>query len=497
MSKLLRYGFLPVLVTLLVVFWWWNRNDIDVSKLTTATVERGTVAQLVSVSGFVEADNTAELGFPAAGRISDVYISEGQTVRAGELLATIGQNRLAAERRAALANLDKALATRLELQNGQTNEERAVTDSTVAQARAAWEQTVATELQKVKNAEVALRSNDLAAYSDDPDEEAPAPVVTGSYTCAAEGTYEVDFYRSGTDSGYSIRYTELEEGTSAASVDQPVSFGECGLSLQITEDESYANSEWTIPVPNTRSNTYITYVNALALAEQQATENIQAAKDALAIAENTSVRDTAAPRVEALIVANANVNAAQAELARIDALLSDQSVYAPFAGTITNIEKRAGEVATTEPFITLLAQDAFTLIARIPEIDIRKLYVGQKIIATFDASQEEPLAGAVSFINPIAIEIDGVAYFETKVELVENPEWLRAGLNADIEVEIETRENVLVLPQRFIKRTEDGTYVTVLEGKKLREVAVETALTGTDGLVEINNLTQGLVVVAP
>jgi len=497
MSKLLRIGTVVILVCVLVVFWWWDKNSVDISKLTTATVERGTISRLVSVSGFVEADNTARLGFPTPGRISEVYVSEGQMVSAGQLLATIGQNRLAAERRTALSNLEKAVAARSELLSGQTIEERAVTDSTLAQARAAWEQTVATELQKVKNAEVALRSNDLITYSVDPEEEAPAPIVTGSYTCADEGEYKIEMYRSSTNSGYSFRYKGLEEGTSAATVDHPVSFGGCGLGLQISAGASYANSAWTIPVPNSRSNTYIAYANALTLAEQQATENIQAAKDALAIAENIVVRDTAAPRVEALITANANVNVAQAELARIDALLSDQSVYAPFAGTITNINKLPGEVATTEPFITLLAEDAFTLTARIPEIDITKILTEQKAQVIFDAKTDETLAGEIEYISPLAVEIDGVAYFEAKVKLDAIPAWMRSGLNADIDIILEERVDVVRLPKRFVLSEPDADFVLQVQNDKIERTPVAVGFTGNDGFVEVTSLAEGATVVAP
>lgn len=498
MSTPIGYGVLAAAALLASGFWWWSQGDIDFDSLVTATVTGGQVQEVVSVSGFVEADNTADLTFPTTGRISAIHVIEGAEVDAGALLATIGQDRLVAERQAAVAALTQAEAAQAELISGQTPSERAVTASTIAQAQSAWEQTVATELQKVQNALVALRSNNLAAYATDPEEPATAPRITGSYTCAEEGEYRLTVYRSGTDSGYSFTYEGLESGRLVASTDQPVPLGDCGLAVQFTADERYDRSEWVIPVPNTRSSTYLTFQTALDLAEQQAVQNIQAAKEALRLAENVALRDVAAPRVEALITANAAVTAAQADLARIDAQLADYSIYAPFAGSITNISKVPGEIATTEPFITLLANDAFTLVARIPEIDITRLQLGQAVVATFDANPSAPQTGTIAFVSPIATEIDGVAYFETKIALTEAPTWLRAGLNADVDIIIATGSDVPTLPQRFIEQTPDGTFVTILTDEPaLSRQPVETGLRGTDGLVEVTNLELGTTVVAP
>lgn len=486
-----------VALVVVIAFFWWQGSQIDVSKLVTETVTRGTVAQLVSVSGFVEADNTVNLSFPTTGRISDIFVTEGELVEAGTLLATIGQSHLAAERRAALANLAKAEAARDELINGQTSEERAVTDATVAQAKAAWEQTVATELEKIQNAQIALYSNDLIAYASDPEEDATPPTVTGSYQCDEEGSYVLDLYRSDTESGYSFTYEGLESGRATVSVDQPVLIGSCGLSVKFTAGDLYGNSDWTIQIPNTRSNTYLTKQAALTLAEQQAAQNIQAAKDVLTLAESTASRETAAPRIEALLSANASVNAAQAELARTDALLGDQSIYAPFAGMITDVDKLPGEIATTDPFITLLAEDAFTLTARIPEIDITKILPNQKTTVVFDAKTSQTLEGTIEYVSPLAIEIDGVAYFEAKVVLTDTPSWLRSGLNADIDIILEEHTDVLRLPKRFVTSENDKHFVILLEDDATQRTAVETGFVGNDGFIEVTSLSEGATVVAP
>ncbi len=464
---------------------------------TTTTVERGSVSEIAGISGFVEAEDAAELSFPATGLVTDVFVKKGDVVTAGQLLATLGSAQLVAERAAAAATLSDALAGRAELQAGPTSEARAVTESTVAAAEAALAETIATEAEKVHNARAALLSNDLGALSVDSEEEAPAPAVTGSYTCRQEGVYTVNIYRSGADSGYSYTHTGLENGTGPASTEQPGALGTCGLYLQFTDGANYSDSEWIIAVPNTRSSTYTTYKNAYELALRQEEQNVAAAENTLAIAKNQATADNAAPRVESLIKANASVQAAQSRIAAIDAKIADASIAAPFSGTITDVSIVAGETANLTPVITILGETAFSLTARVPEIDITKIVAGQKAAVRFDARTSETYPGEVTFVSPLPTTIDGVAYFDATIELEETPTWLRAGLNADVDITLRTETDVLRIPERYLTRTPNGVTVLKLTGRETAPVEVTVDFIGNDGYAVITGLTAGDTIVAP
>jgi len=496
-KAILQYKWLIVGAIVLVGIVIFLSTKNGESTLLTTTVERGDVRETVSVSGFVEAVQSADLGFPATGRVSGIFVKEGDVVEAGDLLATLGSGSLAAERQRLSANLASAVAAQSEVQNGPTGEARAVTQSTIDQARTALQQTTATELLKVRNALVALRSSNLAAYTLDEEENAPAPTISGSYTCAEEGTYGLEIYRSSTDSGYSFRISGLETGNYTVSYDQPTPFGDCGLLIQFTTAGSYANSEWTIDIPNTRSSSYLTLKNTYELATEQATQNIAAARSALTLAEDQGSSANAAPRIEALLQANASVIAAQAALAGVDASLLDSSILAPFAGIITSVDINEGEVARNTPALKLLGNDSFTITARIPEIDIIKINPGQPVALTFDAKSSDVLSGTVEFVSPIATEIDGVGYFETKIILNETPNWLRAGLNADIDIVITEQKNTLRIPSRYLTTTAEGTFVQAIINDLIATTSVDVGLLGNDGYTEITNLTEGTTIVAP
>ncbi len=472
-------------------------TETDENRIT-ALIEQGSVTETVSVSGFVEAKNTAHLSFPTVGIVTDVMVEEGQTVAKGDILATLGSQTLVAQRAEAVAALRSAQSAYDELLAGPREEERAQTAQTVSAAQAAYNQTEQLENEKVTNARVALLSNDLAAYATDPDERATAPTVTGSYTCTEEGTYTITTYRSGAYSGYSYTFSGLEGGSDSAYTTQAAPLGTCGLLLQFATDADYGTTQWTIPVPNTNSSSYVTYQNAYALAKEARETALQQAADALSLAEKTETLSNAAPTTYTQQQARARIAQSQAAIAAIDAQIVEKSIVSPFDGVVTTVDILPGETAGNTPIITVLAEDAFTLTARIPEIDITKVSLGQKTETVFDAANDTVFYGATTFISPLATEIDGVAYFETTITLDEPPAWIRSGLNTDIDIIINEVHDVLRVPKRFVTDIVENTgHVQVLDDDKA--VATEITIThkGNDGYYAITGLAEGTTVVAP
>lgn len=471
------------------------------NESVTASVSRGDVVELVSVSGFVEAQNAAELAFPVTGIVDKVFVDEGDVVTEGQQLIVLQRNTLLADRRNAEADLLRAEADRDELVAGPRSEARDITATQVAIAEADLAQTQREELEKVDNARRALLSTGLTALSLKGNEDAAAPTISGTYTCEEEGSYQIEVFRSAADSGFSFRVSGLESGTYTAYVDQPGRFGNCGLFLQFGSSGLYNNSLWEIQIPNRNAANYVTYLNAYELAVEQAENAIESAEQAVELATQEATLENAAPRDEALRRANATVASAAARLAAIDAQLADRVITAPFDGVVTSVEVLPGETVTASPIITVLANDTFDMTSRIPEIDITKIALDQRANIIFDARSEEVVPATVHFISPIAVEIDGVAYFEATMVFENSPEWLRSGLNADVDIIVDQLENVLRLPKRFVTIEEDQAFVLLpnefnpkAEPTK-REVDV--LFDGNDGYIAIDGLSEGMTVVAP
>lgn len=463
----------------------------------TAIVDSGTVTQTVAVSGRVETSLLATLGFPTGGIVESLNVSVGEQIQAGEILGTLESRTLAADRLDALAALATAEANRNELFVGVTSEARFVTEETVRNREAALERTRLEQTQTIENARRVMYSSGLIARTNRSNELATPPVVSGTYTCEEAGTYYIAPYRSGGDSGYSYRVTGLETGTYIAATAQPAPFGSCGLFLQFTPDDQYNNSVWEITIPNTTSALYIPNLNAYELAKIAAESKITLAERELELAKANAANTTAPARAEAVARANAAVAQAEARLARADAQLRDRSLRAPFTGTVTSVDTTAGEMVGTTPVITLVAESDFTVIARIPEIDISDISLGQTTKLIFDTKPDEPLAGTVTYLSPSASDVNGVAYFEVHIILNETPDWLRDGLSADVDIIVAEAADALRLPTRFIQTIGTDAFVTRVLAEGDVTTPIEIILTGNDGYTAITGLTAGDIVVSP
>ena len=474
-----------------------SRNE---EPLITTTVEVGSVRELVSVSGLAEAKQTAELAFPVTGIVNTVHVRIGDLVKTGDALISLNIDALEGDRQDALAAISIAIADRNELLEGPTRSARDVTEINIDTQQDFLKNTIETENQKVANAYKNLLSSGLTAYSNDPDEDASPPIISGTYSCGEEGDYLIDTYTSSANSGYSFRLSGLETGTYVAAASQPTPLGNCGLRIQFDEDSKYSSTEWFINIPNMKSPQYVLNRNTYSLALTQRDSAISAAEKSLAVANADSLNQNAPARNESVTRANASIAQAEARLARINLTISDRTLSAPFAGTITEIDILPGETVTNAPVVTLLASDNFDVTARIPEIDIGKLVIGQRVEMLFDAKDKETITGKIRFISLQATEIDGVAYYKTIIELDEKPAWIRSGLNADIDIIIREETNVLRLPKRFVTIGDQAVVLTTTGSKSELTTAsttIEILMDGNDGYVAISGLNEGDIVVAP
>lgn len=466
-------------------------------SLTLATVERGTVEQIVSVSGATKSNRTALLSFPSGGIVTSVPVQEGDIVTPGTILATLASQQQTAGLSRALAEVTIAEATLSNLKNGVRIETRDITSVTVESARAEVDRVTTTQNLAVENAKRALYSATLTARTSDTNEDATPPTISGTYQCDSPGTYELRIYSSNAQSGYSMNITGLETGTYNVGTIQAVSFGNCGLFAQFTDGDTYHDSTWNIEIPNSSGATYTNLRNALTAAENNRTVAITTAVEALTLAERKQTLENAEPVSTDINAAAARVTQARAGVSEIAAALADRSITAPFAGMITNVDILPGETAGNTPVITLLATDGFEIIARIPEIDITKIAIEQQARITFDAAPDETQLATVNFISPLPTEIDGVSYYEVKLILSHTPAWLRAGLNADIDIIIDARENTLRIPRRFITNTANTDTVQVLTGTMTATSSITVEMVGNDGFASISGLNEGITIVAP
>jgi HlyD family secretion protein len=129
----------------------------------------------------------------------------------------------------------------------------------------------------------------------------------------------------------------------------------------------------------------------------------------------------------------------------------------------------------------------------VDELDVSRLRVGMPAEVKVAALGERLLPGRVTRVALEGVVKDGITTYPVTVAVDPVP-GLKVGMNANVRIEVERREDVLYLPVEAVRSQGGRQVVMVLEGQQPRPVAVETGLR-TETAVEIRGgLEEGQVV---
>jgi HlyD family secretion protein len=142
--------------------------------------------------------------------------------------------------------------------------------------------------------------------------------------------------------------------------------------------------------------------------------------------------------------AEGQLNLARAELWTAEAAIEKMIVRAPIAGTVLQVNAKAGELATpsaSQPLVLLGDISALRVRAEVDERDFGEVKIGQSVLVRPSAFRGREVAGKVSFIAPIVEPAHSnprlqrnqadVDIVEVLIELAE-PGPLAVGMKADV-----------------------------------------------------------------
>lgn len=145
--------------------------------------------------------------------------------------------------------------------------------------------------------------------------------------------------------------------------------------------------------------------------------------------------------------------------------LSKFQVVANQAGIVTEVNVTVGqEPPNDKPAIVISNTAGLELRAKIEESDIAFIHPGQPAMVYANAFSDRGFPSVITEIARIGKNEGSTVSFETKISIKE-PGPLRAGMNGDVDIVVEKRENILRLPLSAIAI--DGQKGKVLlKGKK-------------------------------
>jgi HlyD family secretion protein len=140
--RFLKRHLKKTIVILVVLFFAWVVFAVTRPKqptYVTASAQRGELRQIVEAVGTVISEKDLALQFPTVDVTSQVFVKEGDSVKAGQRLATLRSGSLAASMTSASANVQSAKAQLQQLEEGSRPEDIAIVEAQVANKRASLE----------------------------------------------------------------------------------------------------------------------------------------------------------------------------------------------------------------------------------------------------------------------------------------------------------------------------------------------------------------------
>jgi HlyD family secretion protein len=314
---------------------------------------------IVALSGRIEGDDSA-VASKTTGRILEVRVREGDTVNAGDIIATLDDAQIRAREDQARSTLAQAQA-----KGEAARDQIGVLQQQLLQSRLQVGQSKLDTEGRVKQAEA-----DLAAAQSDLAQQQAA------YNIAA---FDKDAYTRLAKSG-------------AVSERQ-------GLQAASTADQQAAA---------------VTAAKRRVEASQAALTTAQGALSNPAIRQSqvSLVQSQIAEQQSEVASAAALTQQATAELAEAEANRNDLTVRAPFSGTVVTRAAEPGEVINAgTAIITLLDLNKVYLRGFIPEGQIGEVKVGQSAHIYLDSNPKQPVDATVARIDPQATFTPENTYF--------------------------------------------------------------------------------------
>ena len=485
---------------------------------TIATVQKGDLTMDITADGNLDMPRQVKLRFGTPGTVKEIYVEEGDEVRAGTLLAKLDDTEQKIAIETALYNVELAMNELAEKVYPSIMGYPHYYPNSGAMLRVEQAQ------EEVGEAEELLKAGEY--------EEAAAKLriaqhdLASGYESLEAPITDVEMYpdiarslKQAEESGDYYAFEEVEsypqipkameliekDRESLGEVQVLIEGGEYGRALALLEDVGY-DLVWTRNVTQKACGQIvrlgITYPDASTSLsnlkqmeeelvklqelmesgvydEVEFAETLRLAQHDLEmserILENNELVFKHGLNLKVLRQYNLNLQSAEIALENAKEQLMKTEILAPFDGTVVEVGVKINDQLSAYDYSSITAiylVDTRTVKMEgvVDEIDIFKVKVGQEADITVDALPGEEFTGKVTFISPFGSELTGVVNYPVTIELDPTDVELKGGLTATADVVVAKRENVLMVPSNAITREQGDYWVGIVIDKETMEM---------------------------
>jgi HlyD family secretion protein len=178
--------------------------------------------------------------------------------------------------------------------------------------------------------------------------------------------------------------------------------------------------------------------------------------------------------------------------------LSHALLVAPFDGIVASDNLVVGEIPPAQQAaMELIDSTGYYVDLPVDETDVVSVRVGQPVDLIFDALPGADIPGTVTRVAVTPTVVGQLVTYSVRVTLDPTVEPVRTGMSATATIVVNELNNVLVLPNRFIRidRETQQAYVTVPRGATFEEVPVTLGLRNETQTQVVEGIDEGQRVV--
>jgi len=500
-------------------------NGGEPSEMPTATVELGSISEVISASGTIEPLMIVEVSSKASGKIIKMLVDKGDELYEGDVVAEIEKtyaqtdvDQAEADLRSANARLEQSRIN-IELEKKQreiqlSQAEKNLTDAQtrLAQLEEQLELERVANKRKLEEAKNNLKIAELQLRLLSP-EVVRSEEVKRSEASVAQAKANSDLAQKEFDRKENL----YEKGyISKAELDS----AQTQLDAAKAQHDSAQQQLEMVKNPATEEDIELSEANVdrVKFAIQAAQESIKAEKyrekeiemqgTKVALMEsNLELAKSNLKQIEVrkkdLLTSQATVSRSESQLENARERLNDTLVTAPISGTILEKNVEEGQVITSRissgstgegtPLVTMADLTKIYVRTDVDETDIGKIQPEQPVTIKVDAFPNQVFDGVVLKVAPQGEVTQNVTTFEVTTEFINKSDLLKPGMNAEVEIMAASAQNALLVPNEAIINFGGRQMVRVVGEEKPRPV--EIGASNWEKTEIVSGLNEGDVVV--
>lgn len=434
------------------------------TSYSRAVVTRGALEETVYGSGTTSARNQTNVLAEAEGTLTDLRVSVGDAVKAGDILAVMTN-----------ADLDDTI-TDLEFDLWELDDQILSTSAG----------------SKVTTIEAPAAGRVVAIYAEAGDDALAVFRREGALAIiSTDGRMKVELSDVDTASGVSLGEKLTVTGETFIAEGTVVDLTRQGTCLTLTiQDDSLPMGE-TVTVA--RQNGVSLGTSTLEVNKPMAVSSYGGTIESVKVSVGDKVKraDTLFKLTDSpltLKIENLRLQreAAAKSLEEAKQQRENLIVVAPCDGTIATLSISEGdEISSGAMLCSILEGEDMNLTIAVDELDVVEVEVGQKVKITVDALSDAEMDGEVYKIAPVGSNSGGVTTYDVELTFDAEGSGVRSGMNATGEITVASTDSTLYVPVEALMTMGNDTYLMV-------ENAGETASTmAADSMSELSNMPQG------